>query len=262
MHLIATGTPDAELARHLWRFRDPLGRFHLHGVAAQQPAAFLPALSPLEFAGAVVLDPAVQEDVPALLQRSSIEVQEAGAADTVTVTPAGLIGEYNFGRAVGQLLKAAGWDAREARAGILGAGPAVRATARELSSLGVTELAILSDSRPAAEQSAPPLAASTRVITSSWSDPLAERFLTGTDLIVRLDSRISVPTDALGPHLTLLDLGSSEVSRLRSQAIGVGALSFNRRDLEAHLLAISLTQILGGTIDAEPFLTLFHGGVR
>lgn len=258
MHLVAISSSDAELLRLLWRFRDPLGRFHLHGVAEHSGRELLPALTAVEFAGALILDIEEQLTVPSLLQRSSMEVQESGAADTVTVTPAGLIGEYNFGRALGQMLSSAGWDAAGARATILGAGPQVRAVARELSSRGAAEIAILAGSRPEAEQSAPRLAASTRVSTRTFGDVLAERHMQDSDLIVRFDSRVPVPFEALGPHLTLVDLGQEDVSKLRNQALNVGALSFNRRDFTAHLMALSLSQILGGTVEAEPFLSLFH----
>lgn len=262
MHLVAISSSDAELLRLLWRFRDPLGRFHLHTIAEHDATQLLPALAPMEFAGAVVLGPDDQTDVAHLLQRSSMEVQESGAADTVTVTPAGLIGEYNFGRALGQMLKAAGWDARNSRVSILGSGPRVRAAAREVSSMGASQLAILAASRPEAEQSAPRLAASTQVAARTFADPLAARHLLDSDLIIRLDSRMGVPFEALGPHLTLVDLGLEDVSKLRSQALNMGALSFNRRDFEAHFMALALGQILGGTIDVEPFLSLFHHSVH
>lgn len=262
MHLVATVTVDPELQSNLWRFRDPLGRYHLHPVLEQKAEQVLGALAPLEFAGAVILDPVQQLEVPRLLQRSSIEVQESGAADTVTVSPAGLIGEYNFGRAVGMMLKSANWDAQGARAVIMGAGPQVKAIARELSSMGISELTVLAQNRPEAEQSLPLLAKSTQVTARSAGDPLADRQLQDSDLIVRLDEQAVVPALALGPHLTLVDLAHGGVSAIRSQALNVGALSFNRRDLDAHLIALSLSQVLGGQIEAEPFLTLFHEGIR
>ena len=262
MHLVAISSSEAELLRQIWRVRDPLGRFHLHAVNEHSAGQLLPALQALEFAGALVLDPEAQVDITGVVQRSSLEAQEAGAVDTVTVTAAGIIGEYNFGRALGQLLREAGWDAAGARATILGAGPQVRAAARELSSLGAAEIAILSASRPEAEQSAPRLAASTRLATRPIGDPLAVRHLQDSDLIVRLDARMPVPFEALGPHLTLVDLGSEDLSKLRSQALNVGALSFNRRDFNGHFMALALSQMLGGTVDAEPFLSLFHQSVH
>lgn len=260
MHLVAIRSGDSELMQKLWRFRDPLGRFHLHPVAEHSAVGMLAGLEPLEFAGAVILDPAEQSEVPRQLRRSSMEVQESQAADTVTVTPAGLIGEFNFGRALGELLKSSGWHAQGARAVILGSGARARAAARELSSLGISELALVAGSRPEAEQSAPQLAASSRVVTFALHEPGVGRLLQDSDLILRLDDRMTVPPEVLGPHLILVDLGSQSVSRLRSQALNVGALSFNSRDVEAYFMSLALGQILGGRIDTEPFLTLFHEG--
>lgn len=262
MHLVAIRSADSELLQKLWRFRDPLGRFHLHPVMEASAGDMLRGLEPLEFAGAIILDPQEQLDVPAQLKRSSMEVQESGAADCVTVTQAGLIGEFNFGRALSEVLNAAGWHAHGARAVILGSGARARAAARELSSLGVSELALLADSRPEAEQSAPLLAASSRVLTIAAHEPSAARLLQDSDLIVRLDARLDVPVNVLGPHLILIDLAGESVSRLRTQALNVGALSFNHRDFEAHFMSLALGQILGGRIDTEPFLALFHEGNR
>src|SRR5690554_5019903 len=57
MHLVAISSSNAELLRLLWRFRDPLGRFHLHTIAEHDATQLLPALAPVEFAGAIILDP-------------------------------------------------------------------------------------------------------------------------------------------------------------------------------------------------------------
>src|SRR5690554_2382095 len=60
MHLVATLTSDAQLQRNLWRFRDPLGRFHLHPIRENSAAQMLKALAAVEFAGALVVDPEQQ----------------------------------------------------------------------------------------------------------------------------------------------------------------------------------------------------------
>lgn len=242
----------------IWRFRDPLGRFHLHTVSEHDPAQFLPSLGTLEFAGALILDQDAQQEAAGSMRRPTLEAQEAGAVDTVTVTPAGLLGDYGFGRAFRAILQHAGWDGRDARATIVGEGPEARAAARELSSMGVSELTVISGSVPAAEQSVPPLAMTTRVLPLTGADPFSTRALAEADLILRLDATLSVPFTVLGPHLTLVDLGPEPLSRLRSQALNVGALSFNRRDWQAHFLALALTQVLGTPLEAGPFLDLFH----
>jgi shikimate 5-dehydrogenase len=258
MHLVALISQDPELVRQLERYRDPLGRFHLHPLLEYGAAEILPALGTLEFAGALILDHDAQEEAAGKLSRRSLDAQEAGAVDTVSVSPGGLIGEYNFGRAVGALLNSAAWNGREASAVILGSGRQAMGVARELSSIGVTRLAILAGSRPEAERAVPRLAASTSIIARSVTDPVAERCLLETDLLVRIDPAASVPLEILGPHLTLLDLGAEPVSRLRQQALNVGALSFNRQDFQAHFLALALGHILGGGVTVEPFLSLLH----
>ncbi|HLR46812.1 MAG TPA: hypothetical protein VK092_06605, partial [Deinococcales bacterium] len=167
-------------------------------------------------------------------------------------------GDYGFGRAFSGVVQQAGWDGRAARAVILGGGPQARAAARELSSMGATELTVIAGSAPAAEQAVPPLAATTRVLSLAAGDPFSVRALAEADLVLRLDGSMDVPFEVLGPHLLLVDLAREEMSRLRNQALNVGALSFNRRDWQAHFLALALTQVLGTAVEAAPFLDLFH----
>lgn len=258
MHLVATLSRDPALTHLLARYRDPQGRFHLHPLNLADTGQALAALSVLEFAGALILDGEAQEEATRHLSRSSLDSQEVGAVDTVIASPGGLIGEYNFGRAVGELLTAAGWDGRESSAVILGSGREALGVGRELSSLGVTRLALLGPSQPEAERSAPRVAASTNIIARSVHDPVAVRLLQEADLVVRLDPQTDIPPEVLGPHLTLLDLGPEPVSSVRQQALNVGALSFNRLDHQAHLLALALAHVLGSSITVEPFLSLLH----
>jgi hypothetical protein len=258
MHLVALISQDPLLVRQLVRYRDPLGRFHLHPLLDHDAADVLPALQVMEFAGAVILDHDSQAVAAKQLTRRSLDAQEAAAVDTVSVSPGGLIGEFNFGRAVGALLQTAGWDGREASAVILGSGRNATGVARELSSVGVTQLTILAGNRPEAERAVPRLAASTSIIARAVSDPVAERCLLEADLLVRLDPAARVPLEMLGPHLTLLDLSPEPVSRLRQQALNVGVLSFNQRDFQAHFLALALSHVLGGSIEVEPLLSLLH----
>lgn len=262
MHLVAIVSSDDTLLRLLWRFRDALGRFHLHPVAGREVSEVLPALAQLDFAGALILDGEDQAAAAGSLRRLSLEAQEVAAVDTVAVTSGGLVGEFNVGRAVGSLLGAAGWDARAARALVLGGGPRAMGVARELSSLGVSQLVLLAPSRPEAEAAAPRVAATTRVIASAFGDPLANTFMMESDLIVRLDARANVPLDAFGPHLTFVDLAGETLSRLRQQALNMGALSFNQRDYDAHFMSLALGHILGGQLSPEPFLSLFHEAGR
>ncbi|HRN19343.1 MAG TPA: hypothetical protein PLU66_09700, partial [Trueperaceae bacterium] len=64
--------------------------------------------------------------------------------------------------------------------------------------------------------------------------------------------------ELLGPHLTVIALADGGVSELRSRALALGALTFNRRDVEAYRFELALSQILGGSVGLEPILTMFH----
>lgn len=258
MHLVATLCQDDHLANALRRYQDPQGRFHLHPVDAARAAQALPHLAALDFAGALVLDAEAQRVARGLATRTSLEAEEVGLVDALAVSPAGLIGEFNLGRAVRALLTGSRWDARGASAVLLGGGPRAGAIARELSSLGVAHLTVLAESLPAAERTLPPVAASTRVEARLASDPAFGALLERADLLVRIAPDGRVPLGDLGPHLTVLDLSTKAVSPLRQQALNVGALSFNLRDVQAHLVALGLSQVLGGAIEPEPLLDLLH----
>ena len=78
------------------------------------------------------------------------------------------------------------------------------------------------------------------------------------DLVVRLEPGHEVPVNVLGPHLTVGDMLPEPVSNMRRQALASGALTFNRRDVEAYRLELGLSQVLGGPIGIEPIMTLFH----
>lgn len=258
MHIVGVLGRDHDLLHALSRFRDPLGRFHLHPLQDGPVEAVLNGLVPLEFAGAILLGDEFEQAASGLLQRYSLDAQEIGAVDTVSVAAGGLIGEYNAGRAVSSLLGEADWDGRGARAVLLGSGRRVAAIARELSSMGLAQIVILAENRPAAERSTPKMAASTTVVTSAQSDPRASGFLAEADLLIRVDASSEVPNEAMGPHLCLVDLRPEKVSELRQQALNVGALTFNLLDYQAHRLALGLGHVLGAGIELEPFLALLH----
>jgi len=258
MHLVAVASADADITHALRGFRDGQGRFHLHPVAPGGVEELYRGLRRLDFAGALVLDQAVQQAALDHADRASLDATEVGGADTVTVTPGGIIAEYNLGRAAAALLASARWDAREADVVLLGGGPAARGLARELSSQGAASVAVLADSPADAERSMPHLAASTGVVARAASDPLVPTLLERADLLVRLSDTVSVPGSLLGPHLTLLDVGGEPVSALRRRAMSVGALTFNRFDLDAYLVELGLSHILGSQVGVEPFLELFH----
>lgn len=264
VHLVALLSDDNELLGALRGYADDQRRFHLHPLPSTDVATQLRALVQLDFAGALVIGPptggGASPEAAALsaVGRTDIDAREAGALDTVIVTPSGLVGEYNIGRAVAACLGSVRYDARGARAAIIGGGPSCRVLARELASLGVAELTVLAASRPEAERSVPSIAATTTVSTRALNDPLATALLEQCDLIVRLRDGAALPAKALGPHLTLVDLAEDPVSDMRERAMRAGSTTFNRADVVSHLIAFGLGHILGGSIGAEPFLQRLH----
>lgn len=259
MHLVALVCSDLRLAQALNAFQPEKLKLYLHLI---NPGGDLRhaanALEPLEFAGMLVLDEALQQQALSAANRSSLGAQDAAVADTLTVTPGGLIAEYSFGRAVGAALQAAGWHGRAASAVILGSGPVAKAVSHELSSLGITRLAVLAANRPVAEMTSSRVAASTEIIAMAAGDPATMGLLEQTDLVVRIDSDMTVPSNLLGPHLTVVDLAPQALTKLRQQATSLGALSLGLRDVQAQQLTLSLGHILGGKLEASHFSELLH----
>lgn len=258
MHLVALLSDDADLNHTLRSFRDSADRFHLHPVPRGNMSQIMRALTQLEFAGALVLGDSAQAEAQALADRSSLDAQELGAADTLTVTPAGVLADHTYGRAVASMLTGRRWDAAGAHAVILGASAKAKALARELARMGVASLTLLDDDRVAAER-ALPAAAGTSVVGRASSDPLAVTFLERADLLVRVDKGAKVDDALLGPHLTVIDLARGARFDLRKRAIELGALTFARHEVEAHRFEHSLSQVLGGSVGVEPFRALFNG---
>lgn len=259
MHLVALLTSDHKLAKALADFRDPSLNVYLHAISPLTPLEQVAqSLKPLDFAGALILEPPLQQQAYAIATRSSLDAQEVEAVDVLTVTPSGLLGEFNLGRAIGQTLRNAQWDGRGAKAVVIGSGRLARAVSRELSSLGVQRLALLARSRPSAENSLSRLAASTEVVTQALASPGAATMLEQADLLIRIDTEAHIPRHILGPHLTLVDLFPQAMSQLRQDALSMGALTLSLRDVQAHHLALSLNHILGSKLGAEHFLEVMH----
>lgn len=234
--------------------------YQLHPVAAHHPvASVLSALPVLDFAGAFVLGADLQQQVAAGVQRSSLDTRTFGVADTVTVTSAGLVGDYNFGRALVATLQAEGWDVVGARAVVLGAGPAASVTARELASLGAASVTLLAADRPAAEAALGSLAVTTTAAARALREPLTETILHSADLLVRTDGSLKLAETSLGPHLNIVDLVPEPLSALRSSALKFGAKSLGLRDVQAYQAALALGHILGGSVEVAPFLNALHG---
>jgi len=215
-------------------------------------------LKRLDFAGAMVLDESRQAEAQRLADRSSLDAQELGVADTLTVTQAGVMADHCLGRALAALLGAHRWDGAGARVAVLGAGAAARALAREALSMGASSLAVLARDRVAAEGVLPRGAAGVTLLARSSADPIGRTVLEQADLVIRVDPTAHVAPELMGPHLTLVDLVPDVLSPLRRQAMASGSLTFNRRDVEAYRLELGLSQVLGGPVGIEPLMTLFH----
>lgn len=257
VHLVACVCDDAT-AQAVRSFRDATDRFYLHPVRPGSMHDLIAGLKSLDFAGAMVLDEASQVDAQRLADRGSLDAKELGAADTLTVTQAGVMADHCLGRALAALLVAHRWDGAGARVVVLGSGAAARSAAREALSLGASALTVLAADRVAAERVLPHGTAGTAMLARSLADPLGRTMLEQADLVVRTDAATGVSPELLGPHLTLVDLVPEVVSPLRRQAMSAGALTFNIRDVEAHRLEVGLTQVLGGPVGIEPLMTLFH----
>jgi shikimate 5-dehydrogenase len=260
MHLVAVACSDPDLAFALRGFRDPERRFHLHPVAPTSVTALIEALRVLDFAGALLLDPRLQRDAARVVERTSLDARELGVVDALVATPAGVVGDVHLGRAVGAALRGRLWDARGARAVLLGADLQARAVARELATLGIAHLTVLAAERPDAERAVARLAASATVDARAYADPAAVPQLEQADLIVRTDPEADLPAALFGPHLTVVDLVPGAMTAWRRRAVDVGALSLSARDVQAHVLHAALGSVLGAGLPVEPLLALLHEG--
>lgn len=231
----------------------------LYPVGNSKPlASVLSSMATLEFAGALVLDPVQQTACLGHMQRASLDAQQTGAVDIITITTAGLFGDYALGHAVGALLKSSGFHFHGARVILLGSSMEATAIARELSSLGISHLSLLAHNRPDAEKTLPRLAASTSSSASAIHEPTTGFLVEQADLLIRVDHSLNIPEQFLGPHLNILDFSPLAFSPLRQQAMRAGAKTLGLKDIQAHQLSLSLSRILGRPYQAEMFLNLLH----
>ena len=257
MDLIALLGADADLQATLASVTD--SSFHFQPSAANStPESVLRALEPLNFAGAAVLDPELQKAIFSQVERPSVNAQKAGAVDTVIVTAAGLVGEYTLGQALGELLLSSSWNVRGARGVVVGGGAEANACARELASLGLNHLSVLGKSKAAAEQVSAGLAATTQTLGAALKSPIAATYIEQADILLRCDAAADIPSQLLGPHLSVIDLSPTSLSALRESALKVGAKTLGARDVWAYQMMLITRQILGRRLEPAPFLELFH----
>ena len=258
MDMIAFFCSDEHLFRSLESIRG--GGFYLHGIPSDKStSSALNALEPLGVLGAIILDPARQQEATASLAKQSIMVEAIGAVDTVVVTPAGLVGDYTLGYALSSILNASQWNVRGARGVVVGSDSVAKAIARELSSLGMSHLTLIAENNPLAEALSPDLAASTEVVATTLDSGVSTPLIEQADLLVKASQTISVPEGLLGPHLNIIELSQDIKSGLREAATRVGAKSIGLRDVQAYQLSHMLEQILGKKMLVEPFLNVLNG---
>lgn len=257
MSLVALLCQDPATVSALTQVAHPA--FKLHAISARHPvSSVLSALPTLDFAGAVVLGAELQQQAAASLGRSSLDTRTFGVADTVTVTSAGLVGDYTLGRALAAALQADLWNIVGARAVVLGAGPAASVCARELASLGADRVTLLAADRPTAEGALGSLAATALAEARALGEPNTQTYLERADILVRTDATLKLDDRLLGPHLHVVDLAPEPLSALRRNALKLGAKSLGLRDVQAHQLALALSHILGGRVETAPFLHALH----
>jgi shikimate 5-dehydrogenase len=257
MRFVALFCQHAELRDSLVSLED--ADFKFFPVPQNKPLkAVLDSLGVLEFAGALVLHEAQQHASFLHMQRSSLDAQEAGGVDTISITPAGLFGDYSLGHAIGSLLKANEYNAREAKAVVLGSSSEAVAVARELSSLGVSQLALIASTRPEAEKTLPSVAASTVAVARAVAEPTVPGLIENADIVVRVNPDLQLPENLLGPHLTIIDFSPQPISSLRQQAMRVGAKTLALRDVQSHQLALALSRLLGKPFKPDLFLSVLH----
>jgi shikimate 5-dehydrogenase len=216
------------------------------------------ALRTLGFTGALLLDGEVQREAAAASDRPSVDAQALGAADTLRRTPFGWMAEFDLARAITAALKERLYDARGARAIVLGGGTLATVASYALARAGVAHLAVVAPERPQAERSLAPLTIAAETVALATFESGALAMLERADLIVRCDVEAELPQGLFGPHLALVDLTEGELTRWRERGLKVGALTLGQRDIRAHHLQLTLSSLLETAIELEPLMELLH----
>ncbi len=261
MHLIALSSQNQQLTHALSEFKDRRSNIYLHPIPNNSRfESVCDGLKALDFVGLLALDEAAQSEAYQKAERSSLDAQEIRAADSLTVSANGLIGEYNMARAIMQVLKTNEWDARGAKAVILGASALARAIARELSSSGVSNLSLFAETQPSAESTTSGLAVSTEQYAGTYTDVRLDHMLSEADLLIQVSSKseAKIADEHLGPHLSFIDLSTENMTLLRKRALNLGASTLSLKDVQAQQLALSLNHMLGTQLSPAPFLDILQ----
>ena len=217
------------------------------------------ALPVLGFAGALVFGADARRDAARFVARASIDAEDLGTIDTITVAGDATLGDHVGGRAVVDGLRVAGWDPRGARVVALGDAPGLRAVLRELATAGVEEITVVASDAPTAEGAVPRLPSGVRSRGLAARDPSVPALLERCDAVLRVDDVLDAPTEVLGPHLTMVDLAPGLAADWRHAGRIVGATLVGWPDVEAHRVAAAMQAVVGGAFRPGPLLELFHG---
>ncbi|MDZ7800753.1 MAG: hypothetical protein U5K81_08190 [Trueperaceae bacterium] len=257
MQLVALLGTDPT-ARALARFRDPEGRVWLHPAPPGDIATAVAALPVLGFAGALVFGDEARRDAAAATTRRSLEGSDLGVVDAVAVAGDSTIGDFVTARALLDGLQAGGWEPRGARIAALGGGAVVRGTLRELATAGAADIALIAPDAPTAEHALPDLPAGVRGRAVAAADPTVPTLLERCDLLLRSENLASPHADALGPHLTVLDLAPGLAPDWRTEVRAAGGSATAFPDIAARTAAAALRTVVGGEVGVEPLLDLLH----
>ncbi|MEX2501263.1 MAG: hypothetical protein WD336_02710 [Trueperaceae bacterium] len=258
MQVIALiGSDSAAYA--LARYRDPQARLLLHVVPTGSVADAVRALPVLGFAGALVFGDEARREAAAACTRRSLDAEDLGAIDVVTVAGDATLGDHVGGRAVVDGLRSGGWEPNGARVVALGTAPGTRAVLRELVADGAAEATLVARDAPGAERALPMLPAGAHGRPMAVHDPALASVLERCDLLLRSEDLLAPDAALLGPHLTMVDLASDLAPALRTAGRDAGATTVVWSDVEAHRVASGLKAVVGGEVDVaslhEAFLS-------
>lgn len=247
-------------ARALARYRDPDLRVWLQSVPTGSVTAAVDALPVLGFAGALVFGEHARREAAVAVARRSLDADEQATVDAVSVAGDATLGDHVGGRAVVDGLRSAGWEPRGARIVAIGDDAGTRALLRELATAGATEITVVAEDAPAAERAVRELASGVQVRGVAVRDPTLPALMERCDAVLRASDLLTPLPERMGPHLTIVDLAAGLDPSWRRDGRAAGASTVRWADVEAHRVAAALRTVVGGDVDPEPLLELFHAG--
>lgn len=247
-------------ARALARYRDPDLRLWLQAVPTGSVTAAVEALPVLGFAGAIVFGEDARREAAVAVARRSLDADDQGTVDAVSVAGDATLGDHVGGRAVVEGLRTAGWEPRGARIVAIGDDAGTRALLRELATAGAEEITLVAEDAPAAERAVRDLPTGVRARGVAVRDPALPSLMERCDAVLRASDLLAPLPERMGPHLTIVDLTAGLDPSWRREGRAAGAATVRWADVEAHRVSAALRTVVGGDVDPEPLLELFHAG--